>query len=473
MRSRWAPGRRIRGIAFLAAFGASQMLTDHAALFAQEPADISAEEFQASAFASLFQEMDYLAALFALDYLFKKYPTDPLLLRYRAITLDRLGRSEEAIAQFQQLLAQRPDHVPTRYFLGLAYEQAGKMDLAMEEFSWVASNSNVREYIDWSLAAWDRAIALATVPVAVPRPVPVRPLPPPTVVPKRWFLAGIVGWEWDSNVTLKPSDKALAKSGDRNADRYLYNLRLGYHLVREPDWKLDLLYTGRQSFHDDSLDDLNFTSQEASLDARRRAAFLNRDITWGARYDGIAGFLEGDLFSFTNRLTLSADTRLTPRTRTVLTNRLSWIDFGPDGSNPPQTSRDGFYEDIGITQYLYTADFQRHLFLTQEYNDTRTRGGNFERRGTTTRIGIHTPVWGTWEADLAVGVRWNRYPRFSSLSSLDLVRRRDADWDIYFGLTHPVTPKITSRLFYRFLKAGNRNDFYEYDRHVTGVQLLF
>lgn len=454
---------RVKGIdrylwvALLIGFGALPIVANPGISEAEET--ISAEEFSSSAFAELFQEGDYEAALFALEPLLERYPNDPLLLRYRAMTVDRLGRSSEAIAQFQKILEEDPHHVPTRFFLGQAYERAGRPEEAAQEWRWVVKNSPVAEYREWAEAA----LARPGIPEVVPP------------VPKRWFLAGIAGWEWDSNVTLKPDDKALANVGDKNADRFSATLRLGYHLIRERDLGIDLLYTGRQSVHDDSLDDLNFTSQEGSIDVRKRGTFLNRDVTWGSRYDGMVGLLEGDLLSFTNRLTLSADTRLTPRTRTVLTKRFSWIDFGPDGSNPPQTSRDGFYGDFGITQYFYTTDFQRHLFLTQEYNDTRTRGGNFERRGTTSRVGIHTPLpwFNRVEADLATGFRWNRYPRFSSLSTLDTARRRDTIWDLYVGLTYPVNPKLSTRVFYRFVDAKNRNDFFEYDRHVTGVQLLF
>lgn len=422
---------------------------------------ISAEEFRSSAFAELFQDGNYEVASDALEPLLKRYPNDPLLLRYRAMTLDRLGRSKEAVAQFGEILKLDPNHVPTRYFLGQAYARAGQMDKATEQWRWVVQNSPVAEYKQWAKTALARGGAV------------VAEIPP--VAPKRWFLAGIAGWEWDSNVTLKPNDKALANSGDQNADRFLLNLRLGYHLLQERQRALDLLYTARQSLHDDDLDDFNFTSQEASLDAHKRGTFFSRDVTWGGRYDAEVGFLEGDLFSYTNRLTLTADSRWTPRTRTVLTNRLGWINFGPDGSNPPQTSRDGFYGDIGVTQYLYTADFQRHLFLTEEYNDARARGGNFERRGTTTRIGIHTPLpwFNRVEADLATGFRWNKYPRFSSLSTLDTARRLDTVWDFYMGLTYPVNPKLSTRVFYRFVDAKNRNDFFEYDRHVSGVQLLF
>jgi hypothetical protein len=456
----------------------------HPSTCAAEERAISIEEFEGSVFAGYFQTGEYESALEAVGELLRDYPDDPLLLRYRAMTLDQLGSSQEAIAQFQELLLRDPNHVPTRYFLGLAYERAGLIEEAAEEWLWVIGNSPVATYSQWAAAAldqvYDRTSGLGLEEAGAPLPpaefVPAPALPAPAAAPvpeSRWFLAGIVGFEWDSNVTLKPTDKALANAGDRNADRLLTNLRVGRHLLREPETALDFLYTARHSAHDDSLDDLNFFSQEASADLRRKVDWGSREVTLGARYDLGVGLLESDLFTFSNGLTLTADSRWTPRTRTALLARAAWIDFGPDGSNTPQTSRDGWYQDAGFTQYLYNSDRRSHLFWTQQYNDTRVQGGNFERRGTTTRLGFHTPFWKKLALDGAVGFRWNKYPRFSSLSTLDTERRRDAVLDFYVGLTYPINPQLASRISYRFVDAENRNDFYEYERHVAGVQFLF
>lgn len=449
---------------------------------AAEERIIPLEEFEDSRFAVLFRVGDYEAALPELEGLLKNYPDDPLLLRYRAMTWTHLGRSEEAIAQFQELLLSDPNHVPTRYFLGLAYEQAGLIEEAAAEWLWVIEHGPVATYWQWAAAAldqiYDRTAGLGLEEPGAPLPpaefVPrAAPSAPPAGAESRWFLAGIVGLEWDSNVTLKPEDKALANAGDRNAERLLTNLRLGHHLLRGPETALDLLYTARHSAHDDSLDDLNFLSQEASADLRRKVDWGDREVTLGARYDLGLGLLESDLFTLSNGLTLTADSRWTPRTRTALLARAAWIDFGPDGSNTPQTSRDGWYQDAGFTQYLYSADLRNHLFWTQQYNDTRTEGGNFERRGTTTRLGFHTPLSKKLALDSAVGFRWNKYPRFSSLSTLDGERRRDAVLDLYVGLTYPINPRLAGRISYRFVDAQNRNDFYEYERHVAGIQFLF
>jgi len=86
---------------------------------------ISIEDFVKSPVAEFFQAGDYEHALKALEPLIQQYPKDPLLIRYRAMALDRLGRSKEAISILQELLKQDPEHVPTRYFLGEAYERSG------------------------------------------------------------------------------------------------------------------------------------------------------------------------------------------------------------------------------------------------------------------------------------------------------------------------------------------------------------
>ena len=421
---------------------------------------ITPETLLNSPFAQSFQAQDYARALEELDGLTRQYPNDPLLVRYRGIVLDRLGRYDEAIATFQQLLKRQPDQVPTHFFLAQSYDHAGNLRAARQEWRWVITHSPVEEYRRWAQEAMDQS--RITIAQAKPR--------------QRWYLAGDIGMEYDSNPLLKPNDKGVAAASDeQQAERFAFNLGLGYQAITRPNLRLDVVYTARQSLHTRGLDLVNFTSQELALDGKTRVSVRGRDIVLGGRYDLLVGLLDGDLFSVGNQWLLGADMRLSQRTRTYVYQRLGVWNFGPDGSNPPQTSRDGFTYDLGLTQYFYTMDFRRYLFVGQEGEWDQTRGANFAKRGESTRVGAHTPLPGLPQTDLDVsgGFRLGAYPRFVSLSNADTNQRRDHQWDLYTAVTHYWTSRVATRASYRFTKANNRNDFFQYDRHTAGLELLF
>ncbi len=421
-------------------------------------AAISAEEFLKTPAAELFQAGEYEQALDALEPLLQKYPQDALLIRYKAMTLDRLGRSEEAIKLFQNLLKNNPEHIPSRYFLGQAYERTGNTEAAAREWKTVAEQGKETPYGKWAEESLKRIGTAAK---------------PEKKEAKRLHVSARYGYEYDSNVILKPEDRQLAGGGDKNAGRHTLDAIVRYRAFSTRDIAVDLFYAVGQTLHDDSLDEFNFTSQEFGTELRKRLKLLGKEVTLGTKYEFLAGFLNGDLFSIRNRFTFSADSRLTRQTRTVLYARLTPANYGPDGSNPPQTSRDGIYTDYGITQYWYTSDFKRYIYMREEYNRADVRGGNFELRGQTTRAGLYTPLFWNTDLDFSAGFEFNKYPRFTSLSALDTDRRRDLNWDLYVSLTHYLTPQLGLRGFYRYINADNRNGFFEYDRHIGGVQVIY
>ena len=433
---------------------------------AAEPTKISAQELLSSPFAESFKSRDYKKALAALDELANQYPNDPLILRYRAATLMRLGHTREAIAVYRTLLAQNPSHIPTRLFLARAYARLGDREKSAEQWRWIIQNSGSdesEEYRRWAQVQLNR---LRVGKVAVRRgPAKKKP-----------YLLGKVGIKYDSNPLLKPDDKNLAAQGNEKAGGFLLmDLLVGYPLILRPDGRFDVIYVGQQTFHDEETDKVDFTTQGIALDAKKKERVGGRSVVFGSRYDFQTGWLRSDLFSVMNRLLLSADTSFTPRTRTYFYSRSSYINFGPDGSNPTQTSRDGFRGGLGVTQYFYSADFLQHLFIKQELNLNETRGTNFIRRGELTRVGAHTPMpfLPKTDFDVSLGFDLGTYPKFVSLSSLDTTRRRDVRWDVYAAFTHYWKPNLATRASYRYINADNRNDFFDRTRHVAGLEMVF
>lgn len=448
-----------RPIGLAASDGPSDESSRSASAGQATPEQIPGEVFIASPFADFFQAGDYPRALDAIEALAGQYPRDPLIRRYRALALDRLGRYDEAIRLYDELLAQNPNHVPTRFFRAQSYEAKGERDKAIEELRWVADNSQSTEYATWARESLSR--------------LGVRAARPATR--KRLYLFGNEGWEYDSNVILKSNDPGLGVGPDKNASRLAMNVGLGYRAVQRSNLQLDAIYIARQSLHDDGLDEFNFTAQEAALDLKKRASVFDREVTFGSRYELAAGFLDGHTFSLSNELRLSSDARMTPQTRTYLYDRFAAVNYGPDGSNPPQTSRDGIENGVGVTQYFYSSDFRSHLFVNEEFEIANTRGANFTREGTSTRVGgqVPLPYVPRTDLDTSLGFRWAQYPRFESLTSLDPNQRLDNNWDWYVSLTHRIRPRLSTRVFYRYINANNRNDVFQYDRHIAGVQVLF
>ena len=424
---------------------------------------ISKEEFLSSDFPKFFKRREFNKALDASELLLKKYPNDPLILRYRALTLDKLGRRKDAITEYEHILSLDPDHAPTRLFLGLTYARDGQLDQAARELRWVTEKSGSEAYRHWAEAQLTRVKRLgkkATV----------------KKVEKRPYLVGKAGAYYDSNPLLIPGDSRLSSRPKKDGIDFPVNLSVGYPVVLEKDARLDALYVGQVLLHDSGASRVDFDSQGFALDAKKRAFFGSRALLFGARYDFRTNLLRSTLFSIVNRFLLSAETSFWQRTKTHVYSRFSYSNYRNDGSIPSITSRDGYRGGLGLVQYFYTSeDFRTYLFVKEELSFADTRGDNFDREGSLTRLGIHGPLdhWGPMTFDASAGFDYGAYSDFSSLSTLDLNERRDLRFDIYTGLTYRWKPNLATRIFYRYIHSDNDNGFFERDRHIIGVEVVF
>ena len=425
---------------------------------------ISSQEFLSSPFAKFFKQHQYQKALDVLTELSRKYPDDPIILRYEALTLERLGRTQEAISIYQRILAKHPNLASARFFLGRAYVSKGQYQAAAEEFRRV-TDTQAKEYRGWAHAELNR----------LQRGVLKRKSKPGKKKSKRFYLTGKSGIAYDSNPLLMPKDPGLRSGKIKKGTDFLMDVTAGYAPVLRPDFRIDLLYIGQETLHDSRTSRVNFHSHGFALNAKERHFFGRQAFLFGERYDFRSNFIKGDLFSISNRFFLSADTSFFRRMRSHFYTRFNILNFGPDGSLPSETSRDGFRMGIGFTQYFYSASRRRFLFVKEEFNLNETRGDNFDRRGLLSRIGIHTPVdfFKKLDLDVSGGFNLGAYPDFSSLSRLDLEERQDEGWDIYSGLTYHWRPWFATRTFYRFVKSANRNNFFDRDRHMAAGEVIF
>ncbi len=433
-------------------------------VFAKESAIlISKGEFLSSDFPKFLKKRQFNKALDVLDVLLKKYPNDPLILRYRALTLDKLNRREEAIVVYQEILSENPNHTPTHLFLGLTYARDGKLEEAAKELRWVTENSGSDEYRHWAQSQLTRVRSLGK-KAAVKK------------VEKRLYLVGKTGAYYDGNPLLIPSNSNLSSRPKKDGMDFPIDLSVGYPVILEKDVRVDALYIGQSLLHDGGADQIDFNSQGFALDGKKRIFFGNQTVLFGARYDFRTNWLRSNYFSTVNRFLLSGETSFWKKTKTHIYTRLSYSGYKNDGTIPSISSRDGTRGGLGLVQYFYTAgDLRTYFFVKEEISFADTRGDNFNREGSLTRLGVHGPLdcLGPMTFDVSTGFDYGAYPDFSSLSTLDLNERRDLRWDIYTDLTYHWKPNLATRVFYRYINSGNDNGFYDRDRQLAGVEVVF
>ncbi len=429
-----------------------------ASAYAQESpksGTISFEEFKQSRAAKLFKMGSYEEALQEFQKMSEEYPEDTLPRRYVGMTQILTGRLDEAISTFQETLETEPDNPALHYYLARAYHEQGAEEKAKAELDEVLRLDPKGFYGEPTREA---------LPSVTQR----------KLVPKPWDIWAAVGYEYDSNVTEAPNDKALRGTADESAGRYYLSLGGKYKWLQRGRFDSYVGYRLYKSLHDDSLDEFNFTFNEFFFINEYWQNIRGKEVHFGLRYALPFSFLGGNTFSFASEITAYVNSRLTKNTFTEVYHRWSHIEFGRDGAIPNLTSRDGEYNTTGIHHRFYFSELSRYVFVGYEIHNAATEGNNFDRFGQSFHTGFHTPLVKKLSLDV-IGSFWvAHYPHYSAeIAPIEPLARRDNDWTLLVTLTYELTRNWSLRGFYRYGNSNNRNDLYQHDRHIGGTEILF
>ena len=418
--------------------------------------EISLEELLKTNAAHLFQLGEYPQALEEFQKLANEYPQDSLPHRYVGMTLTLLGRLDEAVTALQEAVKLESDNPANHYFLARVYHEQGARDKA---------ESELNEVLKLDPKGFYGEPARQALPLVTQKKLVYKP----------WDVFGSVGWEYDSNVTLEPNDKGLGSPADQSAGRSFFSIGGTYRYIDREKFDSKAGYRFYQSLHDDSLNEFNYDFHEWSNVSRYRFQWQGREITSGLRFALPLGFLDGNLFVFGAEVTAFFNSRLSKNTFTEIYHSYTHNEFGPDGSVPRLTSRDGEYNASGIYHRFYFSNFSRYVFGGYEFQTTAARGDNFDRDGHSFRVGFHTPLFINKLTLEATGsfVTAN-YPHYSAeLFPIESHARLDNDWTYVVSLTYQLNRNWSFQTFFRQVNANNKNDIFQYDRLNGGAQFLF
>jgi tetratricopeptide (TPR) repeat protein len=372
-----------------------------------------------------------------------------------AITLDRLGRYEEAIAAYRRALAVQPDDAATHFHLGTTCYKSGATDLAEASFRRALALAPDSLYDHFSRRYLD---ALAQQRAQAQRPG----------APNLFSLYAEAGVQYDSNIPAAPDDPSLYQ-GKHGGVRVVEYVSAELRFLRRPGWLGSLeASTYQAQYPDSAFEAFDLSTYGAGLLLQRDTTLGSLPVTALAKYGYSWVYLDGDPYSGSHQATVSFQLDEARWTATNVYYRYTRDDFEDEGFDPAISSRDADNHAVGITQILYFADRRGQVRLGYEYQDNRADGLNFDFQGHRVSVGATVPL--PWEAQGELNAEYahEEYPDFQGP-----VRRKTDRWTVGGNLSRWLFPKILLRLTGQWTSETSSYRALEYDRWVVGLSLSY
>jgi len=354
----------------------------------------------------------------------------------------RLQRTESARQNFHRAAAADPSLQPTaEYYEGVAYFQDREWGSAEKTFSAViaarpdaAIGRASREFLD-KMRGGDVAA---------------------------WHVYGRVGFEYDSNVVLAPSDDAVKDAAgiSRQEDgRAVFSVGGTYIPWRTERTQLSLGYELYQSVH--------FKLSDFDLQDHRPSAVFVLNDNYGrvgilGRYDFY--LLEDQ--TFLQEATALPWIEIPERDlgSTVLFYRMRRRDFL---KRPFSPQRDAFNHAAGLQQFIYLGSKERYLSAGYQFDredPINHIGGQFAYDGHEADGGLGWAFPAEVTAELGYSYRHERYAKASN-------GRRDDEHDVVFVARKELTEHFALTLAYLRAMNDSTDTRFEYTRDIVSASV--
>lgn len=415
------------------------------------------------------------------------------------------GQSKEAEATLTPYVAAHPGDPYGHYFLGVALFRQRRDDEALIQFEMASSDAALAPYLDFyqGVAAYGRgdpefrrrlnqyraasptgpaaelsgrlcASNVGDAPVSTPEGWG-RPVDTDETADRRWNLAVLSGYEYDTNVALSPSIPLGGLGGglDRRDSRWLVASFGEYRFIQRDDLVFGVIGSTYDTFQFEQ-DDLNV--QDYMAGAYVNAALTSRLLA-GTRYEFHETLLDGRQFTTDHRLV--PNLTLLEGTFGHLTTYYEFNALDVEGfALVPAQRRTGDVHSVGVTQAFYLFEGAGRLYLGYRHEDAATDGSDFDRRTNMVTARVEAPLPWQSVANLEVRQFWDDYGNPNSLDAFGRPRS-DRRVEVRAGLQKFLTPHVSMRLDYSYtINDSNVENlfgasFYSYDRHVISTLFIY
>ena len=397
-----------------------------------------------------------------------RHPDDPFGRAMLGVTLRRQGREAEASAAFvraAELAGPEPSNAAALSLISLDQAASGRV-LA----------ENVGGPLG-DLSARNAPFRSPSVPVRGLGPaLPSGWGPPANLNPeadRRWNLAILTGYEFDSNVTLAPSIPLGGLGGfDQESSRWTLASFGEYRIVQRPNAVVGLIGSTYNTFQF-RLDDFNI--QDYMGGAYGNLALGN--FILGGRYEYHETLLDGNQFTQEHRLTPNLTLLEGAFGHTTAYYEYDNIDINGFALVPAQI-RTGSVNAVGVTQAVYLFEGAGRLFLGYRFQDYRAVGSDFDATSNMITGRVEVPLPWRVVANAEFRQFWDNYANPNSLDFFGRPRS-DTRTEARVGFQKFLNEHLSLRVEYVYTVNDSNvenlfgTSLYSYDRHLLSTLLIY
>ncbi len=292
---------------------------------------------------------------------------------------------------------------------------------------------------------------------------------------RRWNLALVNGYEYDTNVALAPSI-ALTGLGTLNHkidSRYQLATFGEYRLVQREDWVLGLIGSTYDSFQF-RLPQFNIQDYMGGLYSNLS---LGPKFILGGRYEFHETLLGGNQFTTDHRVTPNLTYRQGTFGHITTFYEFEALDVKGLALIPAQR-RTGNINSLGLTQAVYLANGNGRLYFNYRYDNAQTQGTDFDRNTNQLGVRLELPLPGKMVLNTEFRQFFDNYNNPNSLDFLGH-RRFDNRIEVRTGLQKFLTSNLSLRLDHVYTNNQSNvsnlfgTSFYSYHRNTLSTQLIY
>jgi Tfp pilus assembly protein PilF len=391
---------------------------------------------------------------------------------FLGLTAYRLGDEAAALTYLDEAKADPEVRAAAQYYAGLVLSHQGDAAAAREAFAQTAKEQPQSEV--------GRMAQRYGVPAEVRQPPPLTR----GGTQKPWSVYGKLGFEYDTNVVIAPSDSALstAQGISRQADgRTVIGAGGSYTLLDTDVGSLRASYDFYQSIHF-QLTQFDLQGHRLRLDAASQPGTLSYGLS------GTYDFYALDYQSFFQELLGTPWVAVAEGSDAA--TQLYYTARGRDFFRKPyDPSRDAIDHAIGLRQYVALGDVERVLSVGYQFDaeDTLSHGPDgqpiictpttqtsgcggrdFDYTGNQLDVQVTTPLFGVARAQVGYLFRLEGYQFPNSRTNFG-VRRHDNAQQFALALEHDLTAELA--LTFDFIGMINNSNIanFDYDRDIVSV----